>query len=139
MSGPSHFSRGKLASHSGINSETIRYYEKVGLLPDPPRTAGGHRVYDMTHLKTLEFIKRARGLGFTPKEVRLFLALHNEAVIPCEKAKNIAASHLQQIRKKISDLRHIEGLLGEAIGRCTNAADSDCAIMELLEGNSAPS
>lgn len=136
MSNSNQFSRGKLARRTGINSETIRYYEQTGLLPEPPRTAGGHRVYDTAHLKTLEFIKRARGLGFSPKDVRSFLELNDEAVVPCEQAKGIAATHLEQVREKIADLRHIEALLGEAISRCTAHADADCAIIELLGGNS---
>lgn len=136
MSRSSRFSRGQLARQTGINSETIRYYEKIGLLSEPPRTSGGHRIYDTTHLKSLEFIKRARGLGFAPKDVHLFLELNDQAAVPCEKAKGIAATHLQQVREKIADLRQIEDLLGEAISRCNAEAEADCAIIELLEGNS---
>lgn len=136
MPNSNHLSRGKLARQTGVNSETILYYEKTGLLPEPPRTAGGHRVYDTSHVKALEFIKRARGLGFAPKDVRLFLELNDQASMPCEKAKRVAAKHLEQVREKIADLRQIETLLDETISRCTDDADIDCAILELLEGNS---
>lgn len=137
MSKSIQMSRGKLARQTGINSETILYYEKTGLLPEPPRTAGGHRVYDTTHLKALEFVKRARGLGFAPKDVRLFLELNDQANVPCEKARSIAAKHLSHVRQKIADLQQIEALLGDTISRCTHDADIDCAIMDLLEGNSS--
>lgn len=66
---------GQLSRRTGVNIETIRYFEKVGLIASPPRTEGGHRVYDDDHLRALSFIRRARELGFTPNEVRGILTL----------------------------------------------------------------
>jgi MerR family mercuric resistance operon transcriptional regulator len=134
MNNPNSLSRGQLARETGINSETILYYEKSGFLPAPPRTAGGHRVYDRTHVQTLGFIKRARGLGFAPKEVRAILGLHGEADQPCERVKQIASQHLEQVRSKIADLRQIERLLSETVDQCSIETEDHCAVLELLEG-----
>ncbi|MEL7196779.1 MAG: helix-turn-helix domain-containing protein [Pseudomonadota bacterium] len=134
MTNPNSLSRGQLARETGINSETILYYEKSGILPAPPRSAGGHRVYNDTHVQTLGFIKRARGLGFAPKEVRAILGLHDEGDQPCEKVKQIAAQHLEQVRSKIADLRQIEGLLSKTVDQCAVETDDQCAVLELLEG-----
>jgi MerR family mercuric resistance operon transcriptional regulator len=134
MTKPISLSRGELALETGINSETILYYEKSGFLPVPPRTAGGHRVYNKMHVQTLGFIKRARGLGFAPKEVQIILGLHDEADQPCEKVKQIAAQHLAQVRTKIADLRQIEKLLSKTVDQCSIETDDQCAVLELLEG-----
>ena len=74
---------GELARKTGVNIETIRYFEKIGMLGAPERTAGGHRVFDDGHLRTLKFIKRARELGFAPKEVRTLLDLGGPAKACC--------------------------------------------------------
>jgi len=134
MANPNSLSRGQLARETGINSETILYYEKSGFLPAPPRTAGGHRVYNKTHVQTLGFIKRARGLGFAPKEVQTILGLHDEGDQTCEKVKQIAAQHLEQVRSKIADLRQIEKLLSKTVHQCSIEAEDHCAVLELLEG-----
>ena len=71
----SELSRGALAKFSGVNGETIRYYEKIGLMPHPIRSSGGHRIYDQSHLKRLSFVRRTRKLGFTLREIRALLEL----------------------------------------------------------------
>jgi len=134
MTKPISLSRGELARETGINSETILYYEKSGFLPAPPRTAGGHRVYDKTHIQTLGFIRRARGLGFAPKEVQTILGLHGEVDQPCEIVKQIALQHLEQVRSKITDLQQIEELLSKTVDQCAVETDDQCAVLELLEG-----
>lgn len=127
-------SRGTLARRTGINSETIIYFERSGLLQAPPRTAGGHRVYDETHVKTLEFVKRARGLGFSPGDVRTILGLSDAEETPCGKVRDIAREHLHHVRQKIADLRQIERLLDETIIHCSQKSEKDCAVLDLLEG-----
>lgn len=128
-------SRGQLARETGVNSETIRYYEKSGLLTPPSRTAGGHRVYDQTDIGALNFVKRARELGFSSKEVRAIIQLQDQADAPCAKARNIAATHLEQVRAKIADLKEIEALLSQTIADCRDDAAGKCPVFELLENN----
>ena len=76
------FGIGELSQRTGVNIETVRYYEKIDLLPRPPRTEGGHRVYSGTHLKRLVFIRRSRELGFTLDEIRNLLGMF-EGVYAC--------------------------------------------------------
>lgn len=126
-------SRGELARRTGVNSETIRYFEKAGILPAPPRTDGGHRVYDETHVRTLGFVRRARSLGFTPDEVRTIIELGGPEKAPCADVRDIAAHHLQQVRSKIADLVEIERLLAKTIEHCSGSAEPECAVIEMIE------
>jgi MerR family mercuric resistance operon transcriptional regulator len=123
---------GEVADRTGVNLETIRYYERAGLLPSPPRTAGGHRQYGKTHVKRLNFIRRARGLGFTIEEIRALLRFSDERQQPCAKARDLAAGHLEEIRTKISDLRSMEKVLREMVARCDNDTSQDCPLIEAL-------
>ena len=125
--------RGELARRTGVNLETIRYFERIGILPEPPRTEGGHRVYGESDVRTLGFVRRARSLGFTPEEVRTILALGGPGQAPCVEVREIAAHHLQQVRSKIADLVEIERLLAETIEHCSGSQDSECAVMEMIE------
>lgn len=126
-------SRGELARRTGVNSETIRYYERIGILSTPQRTAGGHRVYDEAHVRTLSFVRRARGLGFAPDEVRAILDLGGPGSASCAEVQDIAACHLEQVRAKIADLMEIEQLLAATVERCSGASDPDCAVIEMIE------
>lgn len=126
-------SRGELARRTGVNSETIRYFERAGIIAEPPRTEGGHRVYDQSHVRTLSFVKRARGLGFTPQEVKAILQLGGPGVASCADVRDIAAHHLEQVRQKIADLQQIERLLSDTIEQCPCDADPECAIIDMIE------
>ena len=126
-------SRGELARRTGVNSETIRYFERIGMLSTPERTAGGHRVYDEGHVRTLSFVRRARGLGFAPDEVRAILDLGGPGEARCAQVQGIAERHLQQVRAKIADLRDIERLLSDTVERCSGGSDADCAVIEMIE------
>ena len=84
--------RAELARRTGSNLETVRYYEKVGLLPEPPRTAAGYRSYDTTHERRLRFVLRARELGFSLDEIRELLRLVDERDQPCAEASAVAAA-----------------------------------------------
>lgn len=126
-------SRGELSRRTGVNSETIRYYEGTGILSPPQRTEGGHRVYDEAHVRTLSFVRRARGLGFTPDEVRAIVDLGGPGKACCSEVQDIAERHLVQVRAKIADLVEIERLLAETIDHCSGRADPECAVMELIE------
>ena len=101
--------RAELARRTGANFETVRYYEKVGLLPAPPRTASGYRSYDGAHERRLQFVLRARELGFSLEEVRALLRLVDERDQPCAEASRLAAIHLSDVRAKIADRGACDG------------------------------
>jgi len=124
---------GKLSSRTGVNIETIRYFEKVGLISPPPRTEGGHRIYDQEHLRVLGFIRRARELGFTPQEVRGILHLGGPADACCDEVREICAKHLQTVRSKMADLARLERLLSSTINRCSGDHTPHCAIIDMIE------
>lgn len=124
---------GQLAKAASVNLETIRYYENIGLMPAPPRTRGGHRVYDEAHTKRLAFIRRARELGFTIEDVRALLALTNPEHTSCAEVKEIAVTHLMQVRNKIADLAKLENILDATISRCTSEPTAHCPVLDMLE------
>ncbi|WP_309090057.1 helix-turn-helix domain-containing protein [Phenylobacterium sp.] len=126
-------SMGRLAQASGVNVETVRYYERIGLMPEPSRTAGGHRTYDEGHRRRLSFIRRARELGFTLEQVRELLRLADQEAQPCGAVVRIAGAHLDEVRRKIADLTRLEAILAGAVARCeTTASGPDCAVLEML-------
>ena len=104
---------GSLSRQTGSKVETIRYYERIGLLPTPARTASGYRRYDRAHLTRLAFIRRAfirraRALGFSLDEVRTLLRLADERERPCAEVRVVASAHLEDVRAKIADLQAME-------------------------------
>lgn len=101
-SGAENISIGELSKLSGVNIETIRYYERINMLPSPPRTASGRRVYGLAEKRTLAFIRRSRDLGFTLEEIRALLALGGPERAPCADVHKIATAHLANVRKKLS-------------------------------------
>lgn len=127
------FSIGALAEASGVKLETVRYYERVGLMPAPPRTDGGHRLYEAAHLKRLRFIRRARELGFGIEAIRTLLALSDDSPAPCEAVEAIARAHLQTVRAKIADLQRLEALLAATLTRCGTSPAPACAVLEILD------
>ena len=108
MDGTGRIAIGRLSKHTGTNIETIRYYERVGLLPAPARSPGGYRLYRPDHLKRLNFIRRARTLGFSIGEVRTLLRLADERKRPCAEVRVVAEAHLSDVRAKMADLRRME-------------------------------
>ena len=133
------FTIGQLSRRTGVNVETIRYFERVGLIAAPPRTLGGHRVYGDDHLRALGFVRRARELGFSPDEVRGILALGGPGAASCREVQEIATRHLETVRRKMRDLARLEALLASTIERCSGDADPQCAVIEMIEeGPAAP-
>ncbi|MPZ32997.1 MAG: MerR family DNA-binding protein [Rhodospirillales bacterium] len=124
--------RAELAKRTGCNLETVRYYEKVGLLPEPPRTAGGYRSYDTTHERRLSFVLRARELGFSLDEIRELLHLVDERDQPCAEARAVAATHLDDVRAKIADLKRMERVLKDVVAQCADGTLPDCPLIETL-------
>ncbi len=126
------FQRAELARRTGANLETVRYYEKVSLLPPPPRTASGYRSYDGAHERRLSFVLRARKLGFSLEEVRALLRLVDERDQPCAEASRLAAAHLADVRAKIADLRRMEGVLKNVVAQCGDGTRPDCPLIDTL-------
>lgn len=123
---------GRLSKSTGTNIETIRYYERVGLLHAPDRSSGGYRLYSTDHLKRLNFIRRARALGFSLAEVRKLLALADERRRPCAEVRVVAKAHLEDVKAKIGDLRRMERVLKETVARCQAGSGSHCAMIDAL-------
>ena len=112
------YSIGALAEATSTKVETVRYYERIGLLPEPGRTGGNYRSYDETHLGRLSFIRRARDLGFTLDQVRTLLGLAESRDSDCRTVDAVAQDHLADIERKISDLRALRRELRDLIGQC---------------------
>ena len=121
-----------MARATGCNLETIRYYEKIGIMPDPPRSTKGYRSYDDAHVKRLKFVMRSRDLGFSLEEVRGLLGLVDEQSRTCAEVQVIAEDHLTDVRAKIADLKRIEGVLSDTVARCTGDAAPECAVIDAL-------
>jgi MerR family transcriptional regulator, mercuric resistance operon regulatory protein len=124
---------GELSKRSGVNIETIRYYERIKMLPAPPRTASGRRIYGETDLRVLAFIRRARELGFSLEEVRALLRLGAPGTATCLEVKEVAAHHLRDIRAKMVDLAKLERLLAKTIARCSGNRVPDCPVLDILD------
>ena len=123
---------GELSRRTGVNIETIRYYEKIKMLPKPARTEGGHRVYGPTESQILAFIRHGRELGFTLDDIRALLDLGGPVRAPCADVRDIAAKHVGDIRAKIADLKKLERLLSKTIDRCEGGAAPECPVLDIL-------
>ncbi len=132
ISKKSGLSRGILAKQSGVNSETIRYYEKIELMPDPIRSEGGHRVYNETHLQRLSFIRRCRELGFTLKEIRGLLDLVDSGDYTCAEVRDRTIVHLNEVRQKIRDLKKMQRTLKIMVSQCDGGLVPECPIIDTL-------
>lgn len=130
-------SRSALAKETGVNIETIRYYEKIGLMPDPVRTAAGYRVYDETDLKRLSFIRRCRELGFSLDEVRGLLGLVDGGDYTCGEVRDLSIVRLGDVRQKIRDLQKMERTLKGMVSQCDGGLVPDCPIVDRLYASSA--
>jgi MerR family mercuric resistance operon transcriptional regulator len=123
---------GTLSAGTGCNIETIRYYERIGLMPRTARSGGGHRLYGEDHMKRLGFIRRSRELGFTLDQVRTLLGLVDGRRYTCAQVKRITVEHLGEIHRKVADLRKIERVLKEMAAQCDGGAVPKCAVIDAL-------
>jgi MerR family transcriptional regulator, mercuric resistance operon regulatory protein len=123
---------GALSKQTGVNIETIRFYERIGILPKPPRSLGGHRIYGQDQLMRLGFVRRSRELGFSLQEVRGLLQLVDGGHYTCAEVKAITLDHLADVRRKIADLRRLERTLAEVAGKCRGGKVPDCPVIEAL-------
>jgi MerR family mercuric resistance operon transcriptional regulator len=127
---------GKVARAAGVNVETVRYYQRSGLVPKPPRPAGGVRRYSDETVARLRFIKRAQELGFTLAEIRRLLALGDPQ--SCGKARALAAEKLSLVRARLGDLERMRAVLEGLIERCdAGRGKVACPIIETLAGSGA--
>ncbi|WP_296707250.1 helix-turn-helix domain-containing protein [Rhodoblastus sp.] len=123
---------GELARTAATKVVTIRYYEHIGLLPPPPRTAGNYREYSATHLTRLIFARRARDLGFSTEQIRTLLDLADQKSRSCKAVDVIAREHLADVKRKLADLTAMQHELETIIGQCRNDTVADCRILEAL-------
>lgn len=128
---------GRLSRLTGVNVETIRYYERVSLLPSPPRTVGGHRSYSDEHRQRLVFIRRCRELGFTIDDIQNLLGLV-EGESSCGDIREAALRHVAEIREKIADLKRMERTLTETAAQCEGGNAPDCPIVDILSDRDKP-
>jgi len=130
---PENMSIGALSRLTGVNIETIRYYERIKMLPVPPRTASGRRMYGSHDARILAFIRRSRELGFSIDEIRALLRLGGPENASCREVREIAAHHLKDIRAKLDDLKKLERLLAKTIARCSGRTAPDCPVLDILD------
>lgn len=125
---------GELSRRTGCNIETIRYYERIGLVPAPPRR-GRYRSYEGDHVTRLGFVRRARELGFTLDEVRALLGLAAGGQASCAEVRDLAASHLKDVRARIADLKRMERVLAGSVQACDAGRDPGCPLIEALRAS----
>ncbi len=123
-----------LSRATGCNIETIRYYEKIGILPAPPRAENGYRQYDQAHVDRLRFVMRSRELGFTLDEIRSLLGLVDRGAQSCAEVQAVAQGHLETVRARIMDLQRVEKVLSETVSRCSGRDVPECPVMDALAG-----
>ncbi len=126
------FTIGDLARDTGTKVETIRFYEKIGIIPKPARTAGNYRAYGQEHLHRMSFIRRSRDLGFSLDQVRALLDLADDRSRSCDAIDAIARAHRLEVDRKISDLRALRSELDRMITQCGRGTVADCRIVEAL-------
>ena len=122
---------GMLAKASRVHLETVRYYERIGLMPKPSRTESNYRNFGPEHVERLSFIRRAREIGFSIGEIKELLALAEPGRASCAEVQTLTAVHLGEVRAKIADLRKLEAILTGALERCF-AGTPDCPVLDML-------
>ena len=125
---------GQMAKQADIHVETIRYYERRGLLPPPPRNESGYRQYSKEDLRRIRFIKRAKELGFTLQEIRELLSLKMEPGMACSDVKKRVDSKIVDIETRIESLQRMKVVLASLSGMCiSNGPASQCPILDALD------
>jgi DNA-binding transcriptional MerR regulator len=124
---------GELAKETGVKVVTIRYYEQIGVLPAPRRTASNYRTYSEEHAQRLRFIRRCRDLGFSLDQVRDLFRLSTENAPSCTEVCRLAKRHLKAIEDKLADLNHLASELRRISVSCSGSKPmAECRIMEAL-------
>ena len=123
-----------LAREAGVNIETIRYYERLGLISEPPRTESGYRIFPPEVTQRIRFIKRSQDLGFTLAEIYKLLTLTEGEDFSCWEVQQFAFQKLKEIELKIRNLQNIKSILQDLTDKCSQDATNDCPILERLLG-----
>jgi MerR family transcriptional regulator, mercuric resistance operon regulatory protein len=123
-----------LSRCTGVDIETIRYYERIGLLQAPPRSQSRHRLYDDAHRQRLAFIRRSRDLGFSINDTRNLLGLARGQHLTCAEVKPLTEQPVADIRAKIRDLRKLDRVLSDLAAKCRGSSVPDCPILDVLAG-----
>ena len=126
---------GEVAKQAGVNVETLRFYEREGLLPEPPRRTSGYREYPADTVDLIRFIKRAQGLGFSLRQVKDLLSLRNMPRQASKKAGRLVDTKLREIDDKIHDLKAIRKALSELHCACKRSESTSCPIIEALSSS----
>ncbi|MFI5010759.1 MAG: helix-turn-helix domain-containing protein [Hyphomicrobiales bacterium] len=129
---------GELGRATGTKAETIRYYERIGLMAAPARTRGNYRAYGPVHLGRLSFIRRARDLGFSLAQIRGLLSLADQPDRSCEAVDAIARQNLAEVERKLADLAALRRELDSIISQCGHGTIAQCRIIEALSPVEAP-
>jgi MerR family mercuric resistance operon transcriptional regulator len=124
---------GQLARAAGVNIETVRYYERIGLVAKPARTAGGQRSYCREDARHLAFVRRARELGFSIDDIRALLRLAAPGQRSCADVEGIARAHLRNVQTKLADLAKLENILAATVDQCSGGASPACPVLEMLD------
>jgi DNA-binding transcriptional MerR regulator len=130
------YSIGGLARVTGCKVQTIRYYEEIGLMPEPARTSGNQRRYHRRHVERLAFIRHSRQLGFPLEAIRGLLNLADNPRQPCQAADVIARAQLEDVKRRIAQLQALKGELERMIRQCRHGEISECRIIEVLSDHS---
>lgn len=124
---------GAAAKASGVSAKMIRYYEETGLIPPPPRSASGYRVYTESDVHVLRFIRRARDLGFSVEGIAELLSLWGNRSRPSREVKRLAQAHLSRLDERIAELQSMRDTLGHLVSCCAGDDRPDCPILSDLE------
>ena len=131
---------GELARLAGTNVETIRYYERDGLLPMPARSEGNYRIYGETHAQRLFFIRRCRGLDMTLDEIRVLLHFKESPLENCADVNSLLERHIGHVTQRMQELQELERQLNDLRERCGEARDAaHCGILDSLSQATVPS
>src|SRR5690606_10284389 len=130
---------GEAAKASGVSAKMIRHYEAIGLIPPPPRSDAGYRVYGEQEIHTLRFIRRARDLGFSIKHISRLLALWQDRSRASADVKRLALSHVEELERKARDLQEMAATLKHLARNCHGDSRPDCPILESLASSAQPS
>ena len=124
---------GEVAGRASVNVQTLRFYERRGLLAEPPRRASGYREYPVESVRRVRFIKRAQELGFTLAEVKELLRLKDDPRIPCKQVRSTAEAKITDIEQKIRRLRAMRSALNVLVASCAANQEHDCPLLEALD------
>lgn len=130
---PAHLTIGQLARQTGTKAETIRYYEKIGLLQPPLRSDGNYRYFSAQDQRRLSFVRRARELGFSIEQIRELIAFGEQREHECSSVDDVVKAHIADIARRVRDLQALQGELQRMIGNCPGGRVADCRVLEALQ------